>query len=65
MSVCIDSISQFRLAAFQVLKSHTWPLAAMLGSPDLDRDGQVKRKRRGGNKTLNKELREYDIQDHL
>ena len=65
MSACIDSMSQFRLAALQVLKSHSWPVAAMLGSPDLDRDGQVKRKRRGGNKALNKELREYGIQDHL
>lgn len=42
-----------------------WLVATMSDSLDLDGLGQVKRKRRGGNNALDKELREYDIQDHL
>lgn len=39
-------------------------MATMLDSPDLDRGGEGKRKRRGETKVMNKDLREYDIQDH-
>lgn len=45
-----------------MLNSHT---ATKIDNPDLDRDGQVKRKTRGRNKALNKELGECDIQAQL